>query len=97
MDSTHRITFSHTTVSEAAIENAVATLRSGFLSEGKQVKRFEEEGDALYHQAVGELFKGDPYPIDVIKWKELYDTLERALDRCQTAAIVLESISLKNS
>ena len=37
------MTFNHTTVSEAAISNAVATLRSGFLSEGKQVKRFEEE------------------------------------------------------
>jgi len=37
------MTFNHTTVSEAAIANAVATLRSGFLSEGKQVKKFEEE------------------------------------------------------
>jgi len=37
------MTFNHTTVSEAAISNAVATLRSGFLSEGKQVKKFEEE------------------------------------------------------
>jgi len=37
------MTFNWTTVSEAAIANAVATLRSGFLSEGKQVKRFEEE------------------------------------------------------
>src|SRR5437868_3959839 len=38
-----RLTFNHTTVSEAAISNAVATLRSGFLSEGKQVRRFEQE------------------------------------------------------
>src|SRR5437667_12660799 len=37
------MTFNHTTVSESAIQNAVSTLRSGFLSEGKQVKRFEEE------------------------------------------------------
>lgn len=37
------MTFNHTTVSEAAIENAVATLRSGMLSEGKQVRRFEQE------------------------------------------------------
>jgi perosamine synthetase len=37
------MTFNHTTVSDAAIANAVATLRSGFISEGKQVKRFEEE------------------------------------------------------
>lgn len=62
-----------------------------------RVKHLEEQGDAVYHDGVGALFEGTPDPITVIKWKELYDTLERALDRCQTAAIVLESISLKNS
>jgi uncharacterized protein Yka (UPF0111/DUF47 family) len=82
-----------------ALERAVVEVKSprAVQQHTREVKRFEEEGDALYHQAVGELFKGQPDPIDVIKWKELYDTLERALDRCQTAAIVLESISLKNS
>jgi uncharacterized protein len=33
----------------------------------------------------------------VMKWKELYDTLERALDQCEDVANVLESISLKNA
>jgi uncharacterized protein Yka (UPF0111/DUF47 family) len=61
------------------------------------IKKFEEAGDAAYAEAVGGLFEGTPDPIDVIKWKELYDTLEEALDRCQTASIVLESISLKHS
>ena len=61
------------------------------------VKRCEEEGDAVYAEAIGALFEDTTDPIDVIKWKEVYDTLENALDRCQTASIVLESISLKNS
>lgn len=61
------------------------------------IKKFEEAGDTAYADAVGALFEGTPDPIDVIKWKELYDTLEEALDRCQTASIVLESISLKHS
>jgi uncharacterized protein len=61
------------------------------------IKRFEEAGDTAYAEAVGDLFQGTPDPIDVIKWKEVYDTLEEALDRCQTASIVLESISLKHS
>ena len=61
------------------------------------IKRFEEAGDTAYAEAVGELFQGQPDPLDVIKWKEVYDTLEEALDRCQTASIVLESISLKHS
>ncbi len=37
------MTFNHTTVSEAAIQNALTTLRSGFLSEGKQVRQFEQQ------------------------------------------------------
>jgi uncharacterized protein Yka (UPF0111/DUF47 family) len=61
------------------------------------VKKYEEEGDTLYAEAIGALFQGTPDPIDVIKWKEVYDTLEDALDRCQTASIVVESISLKHS
>ena len=61
------------------------------------IKQFEEAGDSAYAEAVGQLFEGVPDPIDVIKWKEVYDTLEEALDRCQTASIVLESISLKHS
>ena len=61
------------------------------------VKRCEEEGDSVYAEAVGALFQGSPDPIAVIKWKDVYDTLEDALDRTQTASIVLESISLKHS
>lgn len=82
-----------------ALEKAVVKVkdRRAVMEHTRAVKHFEEEGDALYHTAVGALFQGNPDPIDVIKWKEIYDTLERALDRCQTAAIVLESISLKHS
>jgi hypothetical protein len=61
------------------------------------VKKCEEEGDSVYAEAIGALFVDSPDPIDVIKWKDVYDTLEDALDRCQTASIVLESISLKHS
>ncbi len=61
------------------------------------IKKAEEAGDTAYAEAVGALFEGTPDPIDVIKWKEVYDTLEDALDRCQDASIVLESISLKHS
>ena len=61
------------------------------------IKHLEEEGDAIYHEAVGALFAGNPNPIDVIKWKEMYDTLERAIDSCMGVAQVLQSISLKNA
>jgi predicted phosphate transport protein (TIGR00153 family) len=60
------------------------------------IKHLEEEGDAIYQEAVGALFAGTPNPIDVIKWKEMYDTLEGAIDSCMGVAQVLQSISLKN-
>jgi predicted phosphate transport protein (TIGR00153 family) len=61
------------------------------------IKHLEEEGDAIYHEAVGVLFAGTPDPLDVIKWKEMYDTLEGAIDSCMGVAQVLQSISLKNA
>lgn len=64
---------------------------------GRRIKQLEEEGDALYHAAVGELFDGQPDALEVIKWKELFDKLEEALDECEDVSNVLESIALKNS
>ncbi|HET8726258.1 MAG TPA: DUF47 family protein [Alphaproteobacteria bacterium] len=62
-----------------------------------EVKRIEEEGDAVYHKAVGDLFMGNPNPLDVIKWKEIYDRLEQAIDSCMAVVHALQSISLKNA
>jgi uncharacterized protein len=82
-----------------AIEAAVAHMKDVrfVVEKGREIKTREEEGDALYHEAVGELFRGKPDPLEVIKWKELYDTLERALDQCEDVSNVLESIALKHA
>ena len=40
----------------------------------------------IYHDAVGALFAGKPDPLEVIKWKEVYDTLESAIDQCKGVA-----------
>jgi uncharacterized protein len=82
-----------------SIESAVMNMRDSkyVVKRGREIKVKEEEGDALYHQAVGALFAGTPEPLEVIKWKELYDTLERALDQCEDVANVLESIALKHA
>jgi uncharacterized protein Yka (UPF0111/DUF47 family) len=81
------------------IQDAVGEIkRSREVQElARQIKLREEEGDTIYHEAVGALFRGSPDPLDVIKWKELYDTLERALDECEDVANVVESISLKHA
>ncbi len=81
-----------------AIEWAVTSMKQPKIVEARsrEIKKLEEEGDALYNQAVGELFKGSPDALEVMKWKELYDTMERALDQCEDVANVLESISIKH-
>jgi predicted phosphate transport protein (TIGR00153 family) len=67
------------------------------LDAAAQVKRLEEEGDSLYHEWVGRLFDGTPDALMVIKWKEIYDTLEETLDQMEDAGNVLESISIKHA
>jgi uncharacterized protein Yka (UPF0111/DUF47 family) len=62
-----------------------------------QVKRLEEEGDSLYHEWLGRLFEGQPDALQVIKWKEIYDNLEKTLDNIEDAGNVLESISIKHA
>ena len=62
-----------------------------------QVKRLEEEGDSLYHEWLGRLFEGQPDALTVIKWKEIYDNLEKTLDDIEDAGNVLESISIKHA
>jgi len=81
------------------IERAVKSMRKPPIVNQHVVaiKQLEEEGDAIYHEAVGALFAGTPNPLDVLKWKEMYDTLERAIDSCMGVAQVLQSISLKHA
>ena len=62
-----------------------------------ELKKLEEEGDAIYHDAMGALFADAKLqPVEIIKWKELYDKLEDTLDQCEDVANVLQSISIKN-
>jgi uncharacterized protein len=82
------------------IENAVKLVRDSkaVAVAAQEVKVIEEEGDAIYSDAVGALFRQPGAdPLEVLKWKELYDNLEHALDECDDVMNVLESISLKNS
>lgn len=61
-----------------------------------EVKRLEEEGDALYHHWMGQLFDGADDPLYVVKWKEIYDNLEKTLDEQDDVANVLESVAIKH-
>jgi predicted phosphate transport protein (TIGR00153 family) len=63
----------------------------------RQLKMLEEEGDAMYHEAVELLFSSTTDAIEVMKWKELYDKIEDAIDQCEDVGNTLQSIVLKNS
>ena len=61
-----------------------------------EAKQFEEEADAIYHESLGKLFETETNAIELIKWKEIYDNLERCVDQAEDVANVLESISIKH-
>jgi predicted phosphate transport protein (TIGR00153 family) len=81
------------------IAKAVVSIKrpSEVATQAALIKLLEEEGDALYHEAVGALFAGKPDPIEVIRWKEIYESLEQAIDQCMGVALAVQSISLKNA
>ena len=62
-----------------------------------EIHRLENEADDIYFRAIGELFRNGTDPISIIKWKELYEILESATDRCESVANIIESIILKHN
>lgn len=63
-----------------------------------EVKRREDEGDRLVRDAIGALFHETRIdPLVVIRWKDIYEALEDALDACEKAANVLGNIAVKNA
>jgi predicted phosphate transport protein (TIGR00153 family) len=63
-----------------------------------ELKRLEDEGDRVLRDALASLFRDERIdPLIVIRWKDIYEALERALDACETAANVIANIVVKNS
>ena len=63
-----------------------------------ELKKMEDEGDQVVREAIAALFQ-DPRidPLIVIRWKDIFDALERALDSCETAANVIGNVVVKNA
>jgi predicted phosphate transport protein (TIGR00153 family) len=85
-----------------ATQKAVAALRS--LRGGREafqpllirIHDIEDEHDQAYREAVATLFNTpDPDPLQVIKWKEIYDSIEAAVDKCEDVAKSIESVAVK--
>ena len=84
----------------AASEEVAASLRglrNGMELAGRlvEIHRLENEADQLVRSAVASLFAQGIDPMIVIRWKDIFETLEAAVDACETVANVLEGISLK--
>ena len=62
-----------------------------------EVNSLENEADRVCREAISRLFDEEKDPIQLIKWKEIYETLERATDKCEDAANILESVVVKNA
>jgi uncharacterized protein len=60
-----------------------------------EINRLENRADRTFEQAIAKLFNNDNEPIDIIKWKEIYDATESATDKCEDLANTIEGIVVK--
>ena len=80
------------------LQEAVARLE-GFKDSSRQLmelRELEDEGDRLNREAVSALFRTSDDAISIIRWKDIHEALEEAVDACENAADVLEAIVVKN-
>ena len=87
--------------SALAIQKAMALLSDlkhsrQILDACVEINRLENEADTLAQLAIGKLFAESKDPIEVMKWKEIYDFVEGATDRCEDVANVLEGVVVKH-
>lgn len=62
-----------------------------------EIGRLEKEGDQCLRRALGQLFKSGQDPLTVMKWKEIYELLEGATDRCEDVANVIQGVVLEHA
>ena len=60
-----------------------------------EVNRIENEGDVVYRKALSTLFREEKDPIELIKWKHLYEQIEESIDCCENVANILEGVVMK--
>jgi uncharacterized protein len=84
--------------SAVTLSEAIARLE-GFKDSRRQLielRELEDEGDRLEREAISELFSGYVDPVSLVRWKDIHEQLEEAVDACENAADVLEAILVKN-
>jgi uncharacterized protein Yka (UPF0111/DUF47 family) len=61
----------------------------------EQLSHLEEEADRIKGECIARLFEDSVDPVEIIKWKEIYEVLESTTDKCEDVANVLEAVVLK--
>jgi len=84
----------------AEVEQGVSEIhgridRDKLLKRSMEINRLENVGDSVYRSALAELFVGSPDFAYLMKWREIYEYVESAIDKCEDIANVLEGIALK--
>jgi uncharacterized protein Yka (UPF0111/DUF47 family) len=84
----------------AEVQKAMTQLRNlkdreAIINTCMEINSYENQGDTLLRRALARLFREQKDPILVIKWKEIYDYLEDAIDRCEDVANILEGVALE--
>jgi predicted phosphate transport protein (TIGR00153 family) len=82
----------------AATDRTIRCLRTmdpAFHEHAIEVNRLENRADSMLRDCLATLFDEQSDPIEVIKWKEIYETMEIVTDRCEDVANVIEGIILK--
>ncbi|HEX2015669.1 MAG TPA: DUF47 family protein [Solirubrobacteraceae bacterium] len=79
------------------VARALRSLRTGaeFTPELVEIHRLENEGDRVLRDGVASLFAGGIDPMVVIRWKDIFESLEGSIDACESVAHVLEGVGLK--
>jgi len=82
----------------ARLHEAVELLE-GFKDSARQLnalRELEDEGDRILREAIADLFRSGVDALTIIRWKDIHEQLEEAVDACENAADVLEAILVKN-
>jgi predicted phosphate transport protein (TIGR00153 family) len=82
---------------ELAVEAFIRQNRDGLLHHCHLINEIENEADQVLRDALRTLFSGAVEPLEVIKWKDIYDLIEQATDACEDVADVLETAAIKNA
>jgi predicted phosphate transport protein (TIGR00153 family) len=84
------------------LESAIIALRNMKHNQEKikkyceEIRELENEGDRIFQKAITRLFKEND-AINIIKWKEIFERFEKAVDRCESVANVIESVLIDNA